>query len=223
MNRAWFEHVETCSESHRDDQKKQDARALTVEFGQPLVQTFRRRRPSPARRSATTPLFDPEQLTIDTAGHPRDQLAGFQPEGILTECPSARGLAASQTETQKGDKPMTMKKSDIRAHLVAARALIETPAQWTKSTYCQDVDGVKARCASGAIVTAIGNCTEAVTVLAHLQRTIKRHRVECPTIVHWNDHPDRTHAEVLQAFGWAIGGEPQGEPPAGLAADESAA
>ena len=62
---AWLEHVEQCA-TDKDDQKKQATRALTIEFGQPLVQKFRRRRPGrPGRRGAATPLFDPEQLTLE--------------------------------------------------------------------------------------------------------------------------------------------------------------
>lgn len=97
----------------------------------------------------------------------------------------------------------TMEQKEIRTHLEAARTLITKPESWTRCTYC-DADGTKSYCASGAIVTAIGNCTAAVPVRAELQRAIKRHNVECRTIVHWNDHPARTHSEVMQAFGWAI-------------------
>ncbi len=57
-----LQHVEECADSHCEDEAQQLTRALTFEFGQPLVQEFRRRRPR--RRSAATPLFDPEQLTI---------------------------------------------------------------------------------------------------------------------------------------------------------------
>ena len=41
----WLEHVEQCVDSHRDDQAQQLTRALTLEFAQPLLQGFRRRRP----------------------------------------------------------------------------------------------------------------------------------------------------------------------------------
>ena len=58
----WLQYVEQCADSYRDDQDKQATRALTFEFGQPLVQTFRRKRPR--RRGRETPLFDPKQLTI---------------------------------------------------------------------------------------------------------------------------------------------------------------
>ena len=46
----WLEHVEQCVDSHRDDQAQQLTRALTLEFAQPLLQGFRRRRPR--RRNA---------------------------------------------------------------------------------------------------------------------------------------------------------------------------
>ena len=60
---GWLQHVEECANSHREDERKQAARALTIEFSQPLVQAFRRKRPR--RRGRATPLFDPKQLTIE--------------------------------------------------------------------------------------------------------------------------------------------------------------
>ncbi len=58
----WLQHVEECADSHRKDEAHQLTRALTFEFGQPILQEFRRRRPR--RRNAAMPLFDPKQLTI---------------------------------------------------------------------------------------------------------------------------------------------------------------
>ena len=42
---------------------------------------------------------------------------------------------------------------------------------------------------------------------AHLQDAIKRHTGLDRTVAQWNDHPERTHAEIMQAFGWAIDDE----------------
>ncbi len=58
----WLQHVEECADSHGEDEAQQLTRALTFEFGQPLLQGFRRRRPR--SRNVATPLFDPKQLTI---------------------------------------------------------------------------------------------------------------------------------------------------------------
>ena len=97
-----------------------------------------------------------------------------------------------------------MNAKAIRARLVAARKLIEIPERWTRLEYFRKARGFKAYCASAAIYTAVGQCVDAETVKAHLKATIERHTGKTRDVAAWNDHPDRTHPEVMQMFAWAI-------------------
>lgn len=91
--------------------------------------------------------------------------------------------------------------------LRAARAKIDTPEKWTHTVLARRADGKKtgARdpsavyfCMSGAVISG-GNEAIDWRAFDFLTRAI-----DGATIPAWNDHPDRTHAEVLAAFDRAI-------------------
>lgn len=87
-----------------------------------------------------------------------------------------------------------------------ARALIERPEAWTKGTSARwhrqpvDVESPLATCwcAFGAIRRqSVDRATQ--------DRAIGRlRRFSGPNVVDWNDAPERTHAEVIEAFDRAI-------------------
>ena len=98
-----------------------------------------------------------------------------------------------------------------------ARALIATPERWSQGAYRRNggskiLDGsaldsaVKSRCAGGAIIdsTCAGDVeyreVSAFLLTAIALKTGDRYLY----VSSWNDNRCRTHAEVLQAFGWAI-------------------
>ena len=107
--------------------------------------------------------------------------------------------------------------------LKAARALIDTPEKWTKWDNAQRSDGASVAiadsqaykfCASAAIVRvwAVG-CAEAqednllrrktnLDAVDALRKVVWGER-DYP-IAQWNDAPERTHAEVMEAFDKAI-------------------
>ena len=91
--------------------------------------------------------------------------------------------------------------------LIAARKLIEQG--WTQGTYArdangEDVDATDDRavcwCSYGAIVRAYDEDFEA----AEAARDVLRAAVGTKYAASWNDAPERTQAEVLQAFDDAI-------------------
>lgn len=94
--------------------------------------------------------------------------------------------------------------------LVAARALIADPANWTQGRFQKTIvqfdppapgDGF-AYCARGAIYATAPRTGDCVTALMILRRAISSTKWD--GIVAWNDHPQRTHAQVLAAFDKAI-------------------
>ena len=101
----------------------------------------------------------------------------------------------------------------IKTILRKARTLIAAPENWTTCASHRKVGGVESYCASGAI-------TAATAVLPSNLASVKRRNLEDrvaartyltdaigqPGLTSWNDHPKRTHAEVLEAFDSAIGG-----------------
>ena len=112
-----------------------------------------------------------------------------------------------------------MNRDTIMDRLIAARALIDTPAKWTQGANQRDSEGnstvrltghpVVSRCASGAIQSSAveGNLIsgECSILLDHFQRTIEMRTGSLySSVMHWNDYPERTHAEVMQAFDLAI-------------------
>lgn len=98
-----------------------------------------------------------------------------------------------------------------------ARALIATPDKWTQGAFARNANGyrvdeknaldVVSRCASGAIKAACRSHHDAGGVLAavSLKEVVMKHAATNRKIMSvWNDEPERTHAEVLQAFDRAI-------------------
>ena len=117
---------------------------------------------------------------------------------------------------------MNATQAEIRAVLRDARALIATPGKWTKGANGRRANGlavadsslsnkaVVSRCAVGAILAA-GPIAEVLrgpslaAANARLRNSIKRHTGQCLNgMAVWNDAPERTHADVMQAFDWAI-------------------
>lgn len=93
--------------------------------------------------------------------------------------------------------------------LVKARALIDKPEAWTKGALARASTGRRARedgpgavcwCVSGAIICANGGQYHRGAFRA-FEASLGPNR---PVIPHWNDAPERTHAEVLAAFDRAI-------------------
>ena len=87
-----------------------------------------------------------------------------------------------------------MNKDTIKSRLIAARALIDQPEKWTKDA---------SSCAYGALV-AVSQGGEYCWLASHLRRSINSHGGRADGIMGWNDAPERTHAEVMRAFGRAI-------------------
>ena len=105
-----------------------------------------------------------------------------------------------------------MTQDTIKQRLRAARALIDKPEKWTQLAFERDAEGnsvdgtgaeVVARCASRAINEA---CVfgEGFEVRRYLRDAMGRLQDVFFTLSGWNDEPDRTHAEVMQAFDRAI-------------------
>ena len=118
-----------------------------------------------------------------------------------------------------------MNRDTIMDRLIAARELIDTPAKWTQGANERDSEGstvvrmtshpVASRCASGAIQSSAieGNLNsrECASLLDHFQHTIEmRTGAYYSSVMNWNDNPERTHAEVMQAFDLAIDEASQG-------------
>ena len=118
-----------------------------------------------------------------------------------------------------------MTQDTIKQRLRAARALIDTPEKWTKGAFQRDETGnevvcygtplePQSHCSTGAIMSACHNSDmersikDEREVLRYLGRSIERHsEPNWPShlaLTHWNDHPGRTHAEVMLAFDLAI-------------------
>ena len=112
-----------------------------------------------------------------------------------------------------------MTQDTIKQRLQAARALIDQPDKWTQGALQRDASGrsglfaighqVVSRCASGAICDACESEDWDVNddwneVNGHLRRSINRHGGNVYGITHWNDAPERTHAQVMLAFSRAI-------------------
>lgn len=87
--------------------------------------------------------------------------------------------------------------------LRAARAKIDAPEKWTKGESARDASGRGVFSNSPAAVCfcsigAIGNIIDSTPM------DIFRKAIGCGCISDWNDHKDRTHADVLAAFDKAI-------------------
>ena len=108
-----------------------------------------------------------------------------------------------------------MTQDTIKDRLRAARALIDQPGKWTRGANRRDAKGnfllrgtkleVASRCTSGVIDKACqGYATDTAVVRKYLLESINRQQWRTFGLVNWNDAPDRTHAEVMQAFDRAI-------------------
>lgn len=107
-----------------------------------------------------------------------------------------------------------MTKSKLVATLVAARALIETPAQWLQGTYAQTAAGLYVSsfsqnavcfCSVGAAKAASGiddgfTYLDVTAALRKALRTIGW----TDGVIAYNDDDSRTHAEVLAVWDKAI-------------------
>ena len=108
-----------------------------------------------------------------------------------------------------------MNQADIRLHLVAARALIDTPERWAQHSFYRTTKGrrfnhdkdeqeIGSRCASAAIADATAK-GYSLYAAVHLRETFQRHTGQVYLgVPEWNDAPERTHAEIMQGFDWAI-------------------
>lgn len=85
--------------------------------------------------------------------------------------------------------------AEIASALVAARKLIESPADWNHRN-----------CAQTAISASCGECRDAAAldVFCEAIGIEGEGRGKSYRIWNWNDAPERTHAEVLAAFDRAI-------------------
>ena len=92
-----------------------------------------------------------------------------------------------------------------KEQFIKARALIDTPAKWVQGRSQRKRKGGTAYCSTAAITMAADRYDPFQNAILHLYGAIKRHAGQSyATVAAWNDAPDRTHAEVLQAFDWAI-------------------
>lgn len=98
-----------------------------------------------------------------------------------------------------------MEHSKTKAVLIKARALIDTPDRWVQHYYSVQKDGVvKSYCASGALHAAATR-DEGDRAWEALYDAIEgRTGGNWGGVATWNDDPGRTHAEIMQAFDWAI-------------------
>ena len=86
-----------------------------------------------------------------------------------------------------------------------AQALIDTPAKWTQCRSQEKRNGITAYCSSAAITRVADTYDPFQDACLHLYKAIKRHTGKSYAhVAAWNDEPERTHAEVMQAFDWAI-------------------
>jgi hypothetical protein len=91
--------------------------------------------------------------------------------------------------------------------LIAARALIEAPARWTKGSFARDADGGaypgKGKevcwCFAGAIFKAANNDADGIAAERFITNV-----TGISNIRRFNDHPTTTHADVLAVFDRAI-------------------
>ena len=98
----------------------------------------------------------------------------------------------------------------IKNILYRARAFIENPDKWLHDgTAHRDAEGQECFKAT-AVAHSIEGAVAMVgfppsPTLRHLRATIERHSGLCYELVcSWNEDPERTHAEVLKLFDWAI-------------------
>lgn len=88
---------------------------------------------------------------------------------------------------------MVIKAKEI---LIRARSLIENPAKWIK--------GPSGRCGEYCALNAIFAADFSTPVQEREAIGLFIHVIREPSIAYWNDRPERTHQEVLNAFDQAI-------------------
>lgn len=105
-----------------------------------------------------------------------------------------------------------------REVLIAAKALIDTPEKWGKDGFVQLRNGTTCYCVEGAVMAAMGcpavlSDERPATVLSRANMEFEREVLrfiansvgtQIRLIPDWNDAPERTHAEVMDAFTRAI-------------------
>ena len=103
-----------------------------------------------------------------------------------------------------------MDRDKIKMVLRKARALIDTSERWTQGIIAENIGGVVSRCASGAIEAVMLDDLyldhEYEIVLDYLLETVESDNpgtIFC-NVPDWNDAPERTHKEVMQAFDRSI-------------------
>jgi hypothetical protein len=90
--------------------------------------------------------------------------------------------------------------TEVSDTLRAARKLIEKPENWCQTNYCETVGGVQRCCVFGAVSMAAPNTDVSVTAIRALRTQMGRPG----TLEGFNDHPDTTHAMVLDLLTRAI-------------------
>lgn len=103
--------------------------------------------------------------------------------------------------------------ASVRDHLIAARALIDTPEKWMKGSYHSQSTGCL--CALGALgVAAHGDAYDWEYVDAKALLSVLRPDDEdWLIVVDFNDHPDTTHADVMAWFDRAIAAQEPSDAP----------
>ena len=104
-----------------------------------------------------------------------------------------------------------MTQDTIKQRLSAARALIDQPEKWTQGAFQRNARGLAveprcgavAYCAYGAIRETCAE-SQQFEIMSRLVNCINRHGGCCYELAPWNDAPERTYAEVMQAFDRAI-------------------
>lgn len=97
-----------------------------------------------------------------------------------------------------------------RDTLVAARALIAEPGMWTQRAFARNANGLPVSDSYGLAtcwcsVGAIRVASKRSSVRADTASALVRRGIGNPeSLAEWNDAPERTHAEVLEAFDRAI-------------------
>lgn len=93
-----------------------------------------------------------------------------------------------------------------REVLEKARELIATPERWTKGALARDEHGIEVpTCCDDAYCWCMGGAISAVSENGSVYRSWGVvERIVSMHIDKFNDAPERTHAEVLEAFDRAI-------------------
>ena len=122
--------------------------------------------------------------------------------------PHSRGRGDRETVNGMGgcmNQPTT-----VREVLIAAKELISTPERWTQNAFARGMDGLQVPldtgaacqwCIAGAMIK-VSNLTE--RRIYGLASRVLAGETSCGVVTHYNDAPERTHAEVMELFDRAI-------------------